>query len=452
MPAPTLKVFISSTERDLQMYRKAAFQACRKLELRPVGMEDFPPDRRAPPEVCLSFVDQVDIYLGIYAHRYGFIPKGSTMSLTEMEYDRAVSRGIPVLLFVVDSDYRWSPRHVETGKSAKRLERFKAKVGQNHVFRKFRDLRNFREDVLVSLAKLALEGLAKKDESQGRFQEPPAPEPAPIQAKRVAKTKTKPALSALPPVVASRPARRNPEPGEEWSHGSEKTLLVYVPGGLYYLGANVGERGTDKDAQLIHRVILRPFWIGKYPVTNEQYALYLKVHPRTEPPPLWKNPKFNQPDQPVVGVTWHEAKAYCLWAGLALPSEAQWEAAARGAGMRRYPWGNDSPASKLANYAGKVKQTTPVNAYPAGTGPFGTLDQIGNVWEWCEDVWDPKAYWARDKQENPLNTTHGEPNKRCLRGGAWDHSCVVAAYRFYGLATDRRDTWGFRCVLPADPE
>ncbi len=202
---------------------------------------------------------------------------------------------------------------------------------------------------------------------------------------------------------------------EERRNETDGTVLLYVPGGEYTLGA----KDITDNERPVHRVVLSPFWIAKYPVTNEQYGRFLAANPGTPEPAYWADKQFNQPEQPVVGVSWEEAQAYCRWAGLRLPSEAQWEAAARGPDGRRYPWGNDEPTPEHANFGSREGRTTPVGSYPKGAGPFGALDQAGNVWEWCEDVWDAAAYRDRDGQRDPLSTTGDDTAVRCLRGGSW---------------------------------
>ncbi len=238
-------------------------------------------------------------------------------------------------------------------------------------------------------------------------------------------------------------------PPPEWTNEKDGSVLVYVPAGTYTLGPD----DITEDEKPIHRVQLSAFRIGKYPVTNEQYARFLAANSGQQKSEYWIDDRFNQPKQPVVGVSWEDADAYCCWAGLALPSEAQWEAAARGKDQRRYPWGNAKPSARHANYGRAVGKTTPVGAYPEGRGPFGTLDQAGNVFEWCADVWDPKASEGRDGQLDPVSTK-GEAAFRVLRGGSWvlQHWHLAAAYRRGYWAGVRLWSFGFRGLLHVRPE
>ncbi len=254
----------------------------------------------------------------------------------------------------------------------------------------------------------------------------------------------KPDPEAPAPVVVAAPPRVEVR---ERVHEETGMALVYVPGGEYALGAE-----DLPNAGPVHRVVLSPFWIGKHPVTNEQYRRFLDANSGHRNPEYWSNESFNQPDQPVVGVSWADAEAYCRWAGLTLPSEAQWEAAARGPEGKRYPWGDEEPTAELANFDGNVGRTTPVGKYSAGTGPFGTQDQAGNVWEWVFDVWDAEAYREREGKTDPL--AGGEDAVRVVRGGSWAYPSrfLLAAFRGRWHAAVRVQDRGFRVVSVPVPE
>jgi|GEM_PF-6103950 len=240
---------------------------------------------------------------------------------------------------------------------------------------------------------------------------------------------------------------QRPKPGEEKVNEKDGSVLVYVPGGEYVLGAKY-----LPEARPVHRVILSPFWIGKYPVTNGNYRRYLSDHPEAETPPHWDNKSFNGASQPVA-VSWNGAQAYCHWAGLQLPTEAQWEAAARGTDQRRYPWGDKKPTPEHANFGWRVATPSPIGAFPRGIGPFGTLDQTGNVWEWCQDLWAVDAYQGRNGRLDPI-AFWGEPHVHCLRGGSYTSSVkeLAAAYRYSYPAAVNLGDFGFRCLLPDSPE
>lgn len=234
-------------------------------------------------------------------------------------------------------------------------------------------------------------------------------------------------------------------------------VFILVPGGIFAVGTNLDlEAYGDNEAKDCpkpeHHVKLSPFWIGKYPVTNEQYARFLEANPGQDKPEFWEDKSYNDPEQPVVGVSWLDAMAYCAWAGLTLPSEAQWEAAARGEDGRTYPWGEAEPTRELANYSGGEGRPTPVGAYPKGAGPYGTLDQAGNVWEWCLDEFSGTAYKGRDGKHDPVlydQKTQGKSAAdRVVRGGSWAHGpeCLPAAFRGRQWAGRRGRVLGFRVV------
>jgi formylglycine-generating enzyme required for sulfatase activity len=254
--------------------------------------------------------------------------------------------------------------------------------------------------------------------------------------------RSKPVHRVLPLQPKPRPVP-DPSPGDERTHEKDGTTLVYVPGGEIMLGAE----GVQDWTRPVHRIRLHPFWIGKFPITNEQYARFLTENPEAPEPLFWRDSRFNQPNHPVVGVSWDDAQAYCQWAGLELPSEAQWEAAARGRDQRSYPWGRGLATPLQANFGGTKGGTTPVDAHPAGCGPYGTFDQAGNVWEWCLDPWSSTAY---QKRESGLwdPVAKGEAAVRAVRGGSWNNpaSDLHAACRERVTTKKYLKNLGFRCL------
>ncbi len=182
------------------------------------------------------------------------------------------------------------------------------------------------------------------------------------------------------------------------------------------------DKQASDDEQPQHRLTLPEFYIGKYPVTNEQYAAFVKATGQAAPR-HWKNGQIpaGKENHPVVNVSWRDAVAFCRWLSqasgksLRLPTEAEWEKAARGRDGRIYPWGNQPPTKELCNFGGNVGDTTPVGQYPAGASPCGALDMAGNVWEWTGSLYRPYPYQPEDGRNSP----DGE-GPRVVRGGSWD--------------------------------
>lgn len=199
-----------------------------------------------------------------------------------------------------------------------------------------------------------------------------------------------------------------------------------------------------------HPVELSPYGLGVYPVTNAEYAAFVRAT-GAPVPAAFGHEYFGAPDQPVVGVGWREAQAYCEWAGGALPTEAQRELAARGFEGRRYPWGGAEPSEARACFAQDWNRgrPAPVGAHPAGVGPFGAHDLAGNVWEWCRDAWRADAHLVRPSL-GPDPCVPGATRVRPLRGGCWrsiDRK-LQGAYRnwSHGWRGTRRSA--FACASP----
>ena len=176
-----------------------------------------------------------------------------------------------------------------------------------------------------------------------------------------------------------------PTKSKKFTEPLTEIRMLWIPVGQFMMGDDKSEWNRVKPAHLVQ---VSPFWLGEIPITNQQYKLFID-ETKHRKPNFWDNPKFNDPTQPVVNVTWSDAQAFCKWlrkkTGVAftLPSEAQWEFAARGTDGRKYPWGNEKTTKKHARYGHKPKTGKPLppGSLPAGKGPFGNLDQAGNVWE-----------------------------------------------------------------------
>lgn len=194
-----------------------------------------------------------------------------------------------------------------------------------------------------------------------------------------------------------------------------------------------------------HTVYLDGYWMYQYPVTVPQYRSFCLATNRK----MLRHPRWGwKDDHPIVNVSWNDATAYTQWAGVRLPTEAQWEKAARGTDGRKFPWGNEWDGSKCANSVGRksLSSTKPVGSYPQGASPYGCTDMAGSVWAWCAD-WYGERYYSSSPSKNPPGPNSGDD--RVLRGGSWnyrDEGYFRCSYR-NGLVPDVRDNyWGFRCV------
>jgi len=259
--------------------------------------------------------------------------------------------------------------------------------------------------------------------------------------------------------------------------GQTPVGMILIPAGIFQMGSDKG----DVDELPIHTVYLDAFYIDEHEVTNEQYKEFVeatghsfdRLRTGSEPEGLgytnihgelksnfkpWDDPNFNQPNQPVVCVSWDDASAYAKWAGKRLPTEAEWEKAARGGLVNmKYPWGDEEPDNHKANFADRNtnfdwsdKSVDDGYIYPAPVGSYlpnayGLYDMAGNVWEWCADWYDAN-YYSYSPQRNPAGPDTG--TERVLRGGAWYRAShtIRCAERVSDVPTSSLNVVGFRCA------
>lgn len=196
---------------------------------------------------------------------------------------------------------------------------------------------------------------------------------------------------------------------------------VYIPAGTFHMGG-FDVRAAPEEFPA-HDVTLDAYWMDQLEVTNAMYQLCVNAGACTLPQNLGtarKSDYFNNPDfkdYPVVYVTWGQAKTYCEWADRRLPTEAEWEHAGRGDDMRTFPWGEDKPDERFANFNMLVTDTSRVGSYPMGASPFGVLDMAGNVAEWTNDIYRPN-YYSISPLVNPQGPAEGATFFRVVRGGS----------------------------------
>ncbi|OGA11284.1 MAG: hypothetical protein A2W68_03385 [Betaproteobacteria bacterium RIFCSPLOWO2_02_64_14] len=243
-----------------------------------------------------------------------------------------------------------------------------------------------------------------------------------------------------------------------WAAGSSAQELISIPAGTFIMGTDTG----PADERPAHQVTLPQFSIDRFPVSNAQFAEFLnavgpangkgerlfdyddpdaRIH-RTEA--TWvADPGYEH--HSVVEVSWAGARDYCAWRGKRLPTEAEWEKAARGTDARRFPWGNAAPDPTRARFAAAYNATAPVHAHPAGASPYGVQDMSGNAWEWVASAYLPYPYRADDGREDPAAGP-----VRATRGGGHDSPPeeITTTQRGRNLSRNPRSghhNIGFRC-------
>jgi formylglycine-generating enzyme required for sulfatase activity len=412
-------VFISSTARDLLAHRAAVARALLNAGFHPIDMANFMARPEGAASACLKEVADSDLFVGIYAWRYGFVPPGTVASITEQEFDEARRLGKPCFCFIVDEGCDWPAEFREQGDGAQRLGEFKARIDATLVRTTFTTPEDLAVKVLASLERWERQALASVPEEKPEPEAPPLP--------------------------------YEPE-------------TVLIPAGPFLMGSTPG-RDVSAYETPQHEVTLPAYRIGKYAVTNAQYAEFLKRE-RSEPEYtprragwLLGEPPAAKLDHPVVGISWHDAQAYCAWLSQAtgrtyrLPTEAEWEKAARGTDGRLYPWGDDWAAGRCNAGSGG---TAPVTACPEGASPYGCWDMTGNVEQWTHTLWGstenkndfPYPYQAGDGREDLAADQYMPGAYRVVRGAAFNAEPARLRCSARGCSDHETEvTWrGFRVV------
>ena len=326
---------------------------------------------------------------------------------------------------------------------------FSSFKGDGNSFRMWRDVIKDAQDGTIRLYKETQFSTTDIRRLQSRKIESQTPKayavPKPINDTNLPPPPPKPNLQVTPPP-------------------SEDAPMVLIPAGEFDMGTNrsvIAEianwaKGYDQSAQAswfddeipLHKVYLNAYYIDVYEVTNEMYKKFMDAT-GYKPPKFWNDPRYNDPKQPVVGVTWTDTKAYCDWAGKRLPTEAEWEKASRGGLIGQlFPWG-DSPSHDYANYAGTVGNDLWSGASPVGKfapNGYSLYDMAGNVFEWCAD-WYDKGYYSKSQKDNPKGPDTG--TTRVVRSGGFGYTAnfLRVADRFGSYFPSNAYPFvGFRCA------
>jgi formylglycine-generating enzyme required for sulfatase activity len=288
------------------------------------------------------------------------------------------------------------------------------------------------------------------------------------------------------PTLSPTPSPSPTPPVEVITWPKDEAEMVLIPAGSFTLGLDAPPTWHAQLEAPPHSITLPDYWIDRYEVTNERFGLFVAAGGYTTrqywtaigwqlvrnrqitAPPYWDRPDFGLPQQPVVGVTWYEAYAFCLWAEKRLPSEAEWEKAARGADERLFPWGDEwdctrgnfddesliSPTANECDGADGHTLTAPVGSYQDGMSPYYVYDMAGNAWEWTLSKLFPYPYLPSDGRNQAEDDA-----PRVIRGGSWftytgppgGDNRARTTYRGSMSPASQDNSVGFRCVAEHRP-
>lgn len=287
---------------------------------------------------------------------------------------------------------------------------------------------------------IALSALLILASGCGPAAETPTPTSVPTPTAAPVKVVPTPTPVPAPPTPTPRPT---PTPAPEATAPPVTDIMIEVPAGPFTMGSDTGE-GDETPA---HEVDLPAFEIDKFEVTNADFAQFVEATgyqtdaEKEGRSKNWRNAAKGKDNHPVVYVSWNDAVAYCEWLGKRLPTEAEWEKAARGTDKRMYPWGNEwAPAKANVKETG-LRGTAVVGSFGAGASPYGVEDMAGNVWEWTAD-------WYQPYPGSTYRTQYFGERFKVVRGGGWFEmaDAVRTTNRDLTSANAANDDMGFRCA------
>ena len=294
----------------------------------------------------------------------------------------------------------------------------------------------------------------------------PVPRDASADIARIARLKSAPTGTAIADSGPAVTADSGPAVTADSRTSTDEENLVLIPAGTFTMGSE--RRAADEKP--MHKVYLDAYYIGKYEVTNaEYYAFWVSDASRRHTPENFAHlPDIGEwpvrakqfPNHPIVGVSWHDAKAYAEWQGMRLPTEAEWEKAARGYTDRTWPWGNamEPYANTSAAEDGYENQLAPVGSFPRGKSYYGAMDMAGNVWEWTADWYSDVYYWRSLQANNANRSAKRNPpgpdvgSWRVIRGGSYIDALprCSTTFRFYLYPRLKTSFVGFRLAKTAE--
>ena len=230
------------------------------------------------------------------------------------------------------------------------------------------------------------------------------------------------------------------------TYAGDDESMSLIPRGEFVMGSN------DHADEMPHNVVVDAYYIDKFEASNKDYKEFMKATGHAAPA-YWDDPRLNNPEQPVVGVNWYDASKFCEWKGKRLPTEAEWERAAKGPRGSHYPWGHKLDPEK-ANYGQNHGKTMPVDSYPNGASDYGVYNMAGNVFEWVSDWYDPN-YFEVSPALNPQGPGSGvnfanQGAVKVLKGGSWlaPASSLHTSHRFWNQPENNSYGvgLGFRCA------